>query len=194
MTSGFVILHGWQNHRPAGHWQRWLAESLAARGHVVRYPQLPDPDEPRLADWLAAIEKNLLELPTDRLTVICHSLACAAWRHLAATGPAPVQRLVFVAPPGLAFLAGKPLLSTFGDMPAAGHTTATEARPRLVCSDNDPYCPPGDYAEYAGHFEIDTIAGEGHFDMTAGYGEWPSILDWAEHPEISIRARGSGGR
>lgn len=21
----FLILHGWQNHRPEGHWQHWLA-------------------------------------------------------------------------------------------------------------------------------------------------------------------------
>ena len=40
--AAYLILHGWQNHRPEGHWQRWLAGELEARGHVVRYPQLPD--------------------------------------------------------------------------------------------------------------------------------------------------------
>ena len=27
---GFLIVHGWENRRPEGHWQRWLAGALAA--------------------------------------------------------------------------------------------------------------------------------------------------------------------
>lgn len=34
-ARSFLILHGWQNHRPEGHWQRGLADALAARGHHV---------------------------------------------------------------------------------------------------------------------------------------------------------------
>ena len=190
-AGGFLILHGWQSHRPDGHWQRWLAESLAARGRVVRYPQLPEPDEPLLGDWISEIEKNLAELPTDNRTVICHSLSCVAWRHLAGTDSVylPVHRLVFVAPPSPEFVARQPLLRSFVGMPSPGHTTTSVGAPRLVCSDNDPYCPSVDYAEYARTFEIDTLAGEGHFDLDAGYGDWPALLDWCEDPGVAIRAR-----
>ena len=48
MTRAFVLLHGWQNHREADHWHHWLHDRLVERGFVVRYPQLPDPDEPSL--------------------------------------------------------------------------------------------------------------------------------------------------
>ena len=24
MAEQYLILHGWENHRPEGHWQRWL--------------------------------------------------------------------------------------------------------------------------------------------------------------------------
>ena len=49
----FLILHGWQNHRPAAHWQHWLADRLTDLGHEVAYPQLPEPDDPDLERWLA---------------------------------------------------------------------------------------------------------------------------------------------
>jgi len=37
-----LLLHGWQNHRPAGHWQHQLADDLTADGVDVSYPALPD--------------------------------------------------------------------------------------------------------------------------------------------------------
>ena len=30
MSRGFVIVHGWENRRPDGHWHRWLAGELRA--------------------------------------------------------------------------------------------------------------------------------------------------------------------
>lgn len=48
----FLILHGAENRRPREHWQHHLAEELRARGEIVLYPQLPDPDNPRLETWL----------------------------------------------------------------------------------------------------------------------------------------------
>ncbi len=56
---GVLIVHGWQNHRPAGHWQRELAERLTADGHRVRYPQFPEPDVPVPEDWLALLRSEL---------------------------------------------------------------------------------------------------------------------------------------
>jgi hypothetical protein len=55
IERGFLLLHGWQNHRPAGHWQHWLAGQLTALGYEVAYPQLPDPDHPDLERWLAEL-------------------------------------------------------------------------------------------------------------------------------------------
>ena len=37
--TSVLILHGWQNHRPAGHWQHVLADELLPRHGVdVRLP------------------------------------------------------------------------------------------------------------------------------------------------------------
>jgi hypothetical protein len=48
----FLLLHGLGNRRRLGHWQRWLAEQLRARGERVCYPQFPEPDQPVLTRWL----------------------------------------------------------------------------------------------------------------------------------------------
>ncbi len=44
--ESYLLLRGWENRRPAAHWQHWLAGELAIAGAQVLYPQLPEPDEP----------------------------------------------------------------------------------------------------------------------------------------------------
>jgi len=44
MATGFLILHGVENHRPPEHWQFLLAAALVEHGLEVRYPALPEPD------------------------------------------------------------------------------------------------------------------------------------------------------
>lgn len=79
MSSRFLILHGFGNRRPRGHWQHWLADQLRRRGERVRYPQLPDPDRPDLTAWLDALGTEYAQLGDRERVVICHSLACALW-------------------------------------------------------------------------------------------------------------------
>jgi uncharacterized protein len=194
VTGNFLILHGWQNRRPSDHWQYWLNTALTARGHAVKYPQLSEPEQPCLADWISEIEGHLDAMPTGNRAVICHSLSCVAWLHLAASAATRrlVDRVVFVAPPDGDFLRRTAELESFASLPRRDCVASTSAvAPRLVCSNNDPYCAPTEYAEYAPSFEIDEIAGEGHFDVAAGYGEWQSILDWCEGRRNTIYARGS---
>jgi predicted alpha/beta hydrolase family esterase len=74
VVAEVLILHGWQNRRPDGHWQRWLAGELGASGAIVRYPQLPEPDEPVLDDWLRALDAELDGTVPDELTVVAHSV------------------------------------------------------------------------------------------------------------------------
>jgi hypothetical protein len=190
--GNFLILHGWQNHQPEGHWQRWLAETLADRGHTVGYPQLPDPDKPVLADWVSSIEANLAAMPTAGRTVICHSLSCIAWLHLAGQESIhlPVDRVIFVAPPSVDFLIGESVLASFLPIPEPRRAkSASVAAPRLVCSDNDPYCGASHHNAYEGAFEIERLEGEGHFDMISGYGDWPGIRSWCEDPTAPIDRR-----
>ena len=126
----FLLLHGWQNRRPPGHWHHWLAAELSAAGHHVTYPQLPEPDEPVLADWLTELRTHITAMPADDRTVVCHSLGCLLWLHAAAAGevPLPVARVLLVAPPGPDVVAGIPEIAGFLPPPMpAGRLDAGES-------------------------------------------------------------------
>jgi predicted alpha/beta hydrolase family esterase len=192
----FLLLHGWQNRRPPGHWHHWLAAELAAAGQDVTYPQLPEPDEPVLADWLTELRTHVDAMPGDDRTVVCHSLGSLLWLHAAAAGEVPllVDRVLLVAPPGPDVVAGIPEIAGFlpPSMPA-GRLDAAARHTRLVCSDNDPYCPAGASADFGVPLGIPTtvLPGAAHLDMEAGYGPWPSIRDWclSGSPDTPITGR-----
>ena len=59
--------------------------------------------------------------------------------------------------------------------------TRAAAETLIVCSDDDPYCPPGAVATYAEPLGIPAhvMPGAGHVNTDAGYGEWPDVEAWA---------------
>ncbi|NYV77103.1 alpha/beta hydrolase [Streptomyces sp. UH6] len=185
--QGFLILHGWQNRRPADHWQHWLADRLTELGHEVVYPQLPDPDEPRLDVWLTEYGRHLATLRARHRTVLCHSLACPTWLHAVARGQVttPVDRVLLIAPPGPAFLADHPEITPFTAPPVtAAELGAAARRTRVVCGDDDPYCVEGAENAYAGPLGVpaDVLPGTAHLNPASGYGPWSGLLDWCLAP------------
>ncbi|MFF3464360.1 RBBP9/YdeN family alpha/beta hydrolase [Streptomyces sp. NPDC002619] len=191
-TRSFLVLHGWQNHRPRDHWQHWLADHLRELGHHVTYPQLPDPDDPDLEVWLAELGRHLTELPRggERI-VLAHSLSAVLWLHAVARGVKEVReadRVLLVAPPSGSVLLQYPEVAEFAapalDFGLPGPT-------RLVAGDNDPYCPEGARAGFGEPLGIPTeiIPGAGHLDLDAGYGSWPAVLEWCLDPAGPLTAR-----
>lgn len=189
-----LILHGWQGSQ-GPHWQRWLAPELRACGWHVQLPELPDAMAPRLAAWRSSLDDQLAQLADgegERL-VVCHSLGCILWLHHAAapSADAPsVDRVLLNAPPG-------PLgeLPTFFPVPIDPAGVARAARTtRLVCSDDDPYCPDGAQASYAEPLGIDfdLLPGQGHLNVDAGYGPWPAMLDWCLGRRADLAPRPGG--
>src|SRR4051794_3101709 len=165
----YLILHGYQGSGP-GHWQSWLAGRLRSTDATVRFPDLPDADDPRPQSWLEVLERELDSFP-DAPVVICHSLACLLWMHHVARGGKPASRVLLVAPPSIT---GAPeMLHSFFPAPEVELPNA-----RLVCSDNDPYCPEGAVTLYAG-LPADVLPGAGHINPDAGYGSWPAVEAWA---------------
>jgi predicted alpha/beta hydrolase family esterase len=170
----FVIVHGWFGNGPE-HWQTWLAARLAERGERVLYPGLPEPDEPRLDRWLAALD-HALHAVEGEAHVLCHSLGCVLWFHHAARAPAPVARALLVAPPGLLT---DPAVASFYPVPYDASTVeAAAGETLLVCSDGDPYCPERADRAYPG-LETVLVDGGGHLNTDAGYGPWPWIEEHA---------------
>jgi predicted alpha/beta hydrolase family esterase len=179
-----LILHGWQGSGP-GHWQTWLAQRLTDAGCHVQYPDLPDCDVPCPDRWGAALHRELRALSAGEgeRVVIAHSLGCVLWlREAAAIRPAQrVDRVALVAPPCPG--AKVPELANFYPTgadkaaidAAAGHT-------RLVCSDDDAYCPGRGAAGHWGEpleLVVDLLPGSGHLNVEAGYGPWPEMEAWS---------------
>ncbi|SDF60779.1 hypothetical protein SAMN05660485_03742 [Blastococcus fimeti] len=192
----FLIVHGWQNSRPEGHWQRWLAERLTAEGHEVRYPQFPSPDEPVLDEWTALLRSELAALGTDggERVLICHSLAVLLWWQVAPSlGALQPDRVLLVAPPAADVLRGFPEVTAFAPpgIEAVELPAGVRARVRFVAADDDPYFPGGAAALYADRFglDADVVPGGQHLDLPAGYGSWPSVHAWCTDPSVRITAR-----
>jgi uncharacterized protein len=181
-----LILHGWQGSGP-DHWQTWLARRLEAAGAHVQYPDLPDCDIPCPDRWGAALHREIRALARaegdGERVVVAHSLGCVLWlREAAAISPAlRVDRVALVAPPCPG--AKVPELARFYPTgadkaaidAAAGHT-------RLVCADDDPYCPGRGAATHWGEpleLVVDLLPGAGHLNVEAGYGPWPAMAAWA---------------
>jgi len=176
--SSFLILHGLQGSGP-DHWQSWLARRLREHGSRVSYPELPEPNAPRLDSWLEALDRELRD-PAD-VVVVCHSLACVLWlQHGHRALPArPVARVLLVAPPSPSVeLPGArgffPLSVEPGEVARAAGSTL------IVWSDDDPYCPEGAERLYAEPLELRSckLAGRGHINPDAGFGPWPAAERW----------------
>ena len=173
--QSYLILHGYQGSGP-GHWQTWLAARLRSGDAVVRYPDLPDADAPRMSAWLETLEREL-DMIGDPPIVICHSLACALWLHHVAGGGNPAERVLLVAPPSIA---GVPdALTQFFPVPSVTLDNA-----RIVCSDDDPYCPEGAANLY--DIPADVLPGQGHINPEAGYGAWPAAEAWAREGRVPL--------
>ncbi|MFI8522297.1 RBBP9/YdeN family alpha/beta hydrolase [Streptomyces sp. NPDC085481] len=189
MTT-YLILHGFENHRPPGHWQHWLAGELRERGHEVRYPQLPEPDAPVLGDWLDALEEHGKRPAEGGLVVLAHSLSVLLWLRAAAAGRAPeADRVLFVAPPSPPVTRSVPEIAAFAEGLDLG-AVRLEAPVRLVYADGDAYCPEGADVHYGTPLglDMDAVPGGGHLTPADGYGEWASVLEWCENPAARVRA------
>jgi predicted alpha/beta hydrolase family esterase len=186
----FLILHGLENYRPPGHWQYWLATQLERSRYRVFYPALPGPDSPSLAAWTAALHTLLTRMDSEERVVICHSLACLLWFHVAPALGANeyVERLLLVSPPASHQLPGN--AATFGsasfDLAAVRSSVRSEIR--IVCSDSDPYNRPGAHGLYAQPLgtSATVLNGAGHITPADGYGPWPSLQAWCADPREPI--------
>jgi uncharacterized protein len=180
MASAFLILHGLSGSGP-GHWQRWLAERLTNAGHAVRFPDLPEPDTPDPEAWLREVHAELASLDGDERVVICHSLSCIAWLAACPEIEPPVERVALVAPPSLG--AGLPEILPFFPVTTTAREVARAATDtRLVCADDDPYCPEGAATLYGGPLDLptDLHPGGGHLNVDSGLGPWPAMEAWAQ--------------
>jgi predicted alpha/beta hydrolase family esterase len=192
-----LIIHGWGNDRPDGHWHRLLATALRKEGHVVAYPQLPDTDLPSLAKWLAVlkVELDMLNEAGDgELIVFGHSLGCLTWLHIAQSEILKEQasRVMLVAPadPDLCGEVSDFQLDLLNPaVKSAAHKAAKETL--LVGSDSDHWLPRGIEQTYAKPLDLPfvVIQGAGHFAVDDGWTPWQGVINWVNDSNTDLSAR-----
>lgn len=187
--SKILLLHGWTNRRPEGHWMRLTAARLRATGHQVWYPQFPNPDAPKPADWqdLLRQESNMMdEVEGGEKIVIAHSLGTINWLFGALTDlyNMPFDRALLVAIP---------------DPQKTNETTGIEGEPmdfsnpflgpqmrkwagsvRAVASDSDRWQPNGIGFYQPLSIETTEVVGAGHFSLDDGWGQWSGLAQWID--------------
>lgn len=189
-----LILHGWTNRRQPGHWQRHLANELRKQGHIVAYPQFPNPDQPKLGEWqeLLVAELDILaEIDAGETIVIGHSLGCINWIQGASTGliTTPVDRVLLVAPADpwvLGEVEGLRVDLTDPVVTAATH--ASTASLTILASEKDKWTPRGIHATFGEPLGLTPVIleGAGHLSLDDGFGYWQGVIDWVNDPKADL--------
>ena len=192
MTSTpILILPGYADSEP-DHWQSHWERADPVCRRVVQDDWL----EPRLADWLATLDRYVRECDSPPV-LVAHSLACALVAHWAARASDVEGRHGFAGAPralgGMGGHVGAPhavkgaLLVAPADVDSAVHTP-DEVRgfspiPLLqlpfpsivVASSDDPFVSPARAETFAHAWgsRLITLPDAAHINADAGYGPWP---------------------
>jgi len=187
--SRVLLLHGWTNRRPEGHWMRLTAAALRNQGHQVWYPQFPAPETPSPAEWqdLLRQESNMMdEVEGGEKIVIAHSLGTINFIYGALTDlfTKPFDRALLVAIPDPVMtsettgIEGEPL--EFRNPDLGPQMNKWAASVTAVASDKDRWQPNGtDFYKPLG-IETIEVLGAGHFSLDDGWGAWPGLGTWVE--------------
>jgi len=176
------IIHGWDG-SPKGEWFPWIKKELEKRGYNVTIPEMPNPEEPIIKDWVNYISE-VVEKPDNETYFIGHSIGCQAIMRYLETVDQRIGGVVFVA--GYFKLTNlesdeeekiaKPWLKTPIDFNKIKKTTD---KITAIFSDNDQFVPLAsskDVLKQKLDAKIVIERNKGHFDEDSGIFEVPTVL------------------
>lgn len=182
------IVHGWEG-SPKEARSKWLKKELESRGFQVQALQMPNPDEPKIEEWIPFLQQQV-STPNEETYFIGHSVGCQAILRYLAKLPegTKIGGAVLIAPwiyldektieeEGPEVIeAAKPWVETEIEWEKAKtHTN------NFVCifSDNDPYVPLPNKEMLQEKLGAKIIVehNKGHFTMENNISEVPSALN-----------------
>lgn len=176
------IIHGWSGSPEEG-WFPWLRDELRSRGIFVSVPDMPNPDEPIIEDWIHRLDEVVGNPDVDTFFV-GHSIGRQAiLRYIERSGE-PIGGAVFVA--GWLYLQNintdeerrisKPWLETPIDL----HMVRTSVPSSIaIFSDDDPVVPlEKNRSMFASQLDSRILieSGKGHIGGDDGVTILPSAL------------------
>ena len=165
-STPILILPGYAD-SDSDHWQSHWERADPACRRVVQSDWL----EPRLADWLATLDRYVLECQSPPV-LVAHSLSCALVAHWVGRANAPVKGALLVAPADVESPDHTPdEVRDFGPIPLVPLPFPSI----VVASDDDPFVTRERAAAFARAWEsrLITLPTAGHINAAAGYGPWP---------------------
>lgn len=174
MTAPSVlVLPGYGDSGPE-HWQSlWEAADPRFRRVAQR-----DWLEPKLDDWLAALDREVSACPTPPV-LVAHSLGCVLVAHWVKRTGRTVAGALLVAPADADSLADVlEVVGSFRPVPLI----RLPFRSIVVASDDDAYAPRERAEAFARAWgsRFVGLSGVGHINSDSGLGEWPegrALLD-----------------
>ncbi len=176
MNKKVLFLHGWGG-SPYPHWQAWSASELIKKNYTVSFPQLPNLDEPKLDEWLDALEKEFNHFQPN--IVVCHSLANILWFHFVHKHNInSIEKLMLVAP--VRQDCNIEEIKTFFPYPIVKNLKAKEII--MVGSSNDQYMSSDEVMDLQMELNIGLkiLENAGHINEQSGYGELSCVVEWIE--------------
>ena len=168
--------------------QHWQSMWLTGRPGFRRVEQA-DWDTPRCDDWVAVLDRAVLEAGSDTV-LVAHSLACALVAHWAARSPRPVRGALLVSPSDTE-------APSFPAEPRGFSPTPLQPLPfasTVVASSDDPYVALDRARHFAARWgsRFVNVGPAGHINSASGLGDWPAGLELLV--ELAARARSANRR
>lgn len=184
------IIHGWDG-SPNEPLHQWFKKSLEDQGFKVVIPAMPDPETPRIADWVGKINE-IVDLKDD-LIFIGHSVGCQAiLRYIEKlSAGVKIKGVVLIAPwmeldqetvqeEGEEVVEmARPWMET----PIDFSKVKSQAEKFVaIFSDNDPYVPISQKDLFEKELDAEIIIehDKGHFSEEDNISELPSVLEVIE--------------
>jgi uncharacterized protein len=197
---GRVLIIPGHGNTPRDNWYQWFASELRDRGFDARVPEMPNPNSPKIEEWVERIRTHIPNPDSDTY-LVGHSLgAQAILRHLAHLEEGCIGGALFVAGFALADTAGfslvdiasmtrrnwrairfLKLLNNWYKAPILWEDVKAKAQKGFVSifSSNDPYIPLGVsdiFRERLGSGVV-IVPNAGHFRERDGFAELEVALE-----------------
>ena len=186
MKKRVFIVHGWDG-SPGSNWFPWLKQELEKKGFEVFVPQLPDPGNPRIYNWIPTLAKTV-GIPDEQTYFAGHSMGCQTIARYLESLPKNVKvgGAVFVAGffKRLTGLENEPGVSEtdkhwFKTPLSLQNVKSHLNKSVAIFSDNDPYVPLDNQDDFRNKLDSKIIIKHhmGHFNESAGVFELPIALN-----------------
>jgi uncharacterized protein len=186
MKKRVFIVHGWDGN-PNENWFPWLKKELQDKGFEVFIPQLPDPGNPKIYNWVPKLVETVGK-PDEQTYLIGHSMGCQTIARYLETLPKNIKI------GGAIFIAGFfKRLTGLGDEPEDRETdrhwlgTPLDLKrvkshlPKSIAlfSDNDPYVPLDNQDDFRNKLGSEIIIEHHMFHFNERYGitKLPIVLE-----------------